>query len=79
MITVGPGSSVVDTATVSFATPEFSGSVEEWAVSDTTNPFSPGRLDVIYQVTDLSGSIQTFGISAYLFDDFVALMKEGAR
>ncbi len=66
-ITVGPGSTVVAGGNtvyggyiLPFASPSASGSLEEWVVSDTTNPFGSGALDFIFQLTVSSGSLQTF-------------------
>jgi hypothetical protein len=58
-ITVGAGSENDGGPTIPFATKSFSGSLEEWVVADTTNPFGAGDLDFIFQVTDISGSIKT--------------------
>jgi hypothetical protein len=66
-ITVGPGSSVIDGTSVSFALPSVSGSLKEWVVSDTTNPFLAGDLDFIFQVTESSGSLQTIAITSCCF------------
>lgn len=66
-ITVGPDSTVIDSDSHRFTSPSFSGSLEEWVVSDTTNPFYPGALDFIFQVTDFSGSIQTVSIKSCCF------------
>jgi hypothetical protein len=63
-ITVGPGSTVVDGASASFSLPSVTGSLQEWVVSDTTNPFNPGDLDFIFQLTDSSGSLQTFAMTS---------------
>jgi hypothetical protein len=78
VITVGPGSTIIDDSGIHpVATSSYSGAIEEWVVSDTTNPLDPGGLDFIFQVTDFSGSIKSFGMTSCCFTVFNAGITSG--
>jgi hypothetical protein len=79
VITVGPGSTLIGFATISstFTLPSVSGVMNEWVVSDTTNPYYSSALDFIFQVTDSTGSLQEFAMTSCCFDLFNAGITSG--